>query len=257
MNPVARRMFRIGWSCLFVIGLLPRAVAAPPADTTQTLQLSGGTEVALRVYPASGHALLLWLPSESGIVAADYKTAALLAKSGIEVWLPDLHAAYFLPVVPSSLAQMPAADVAEVIARAQQRGKGVFLISGGSGAALALEAAALQAKGNKPVQGAILFSPNLFTGTPQPGEDAQYLPIASRTRLPIVIMQPDRSPWKWRVEELQSRLQRGGSKVSVKAMPGIRDRFYYREDASPTERTWASHLPELVLNALKSIKDKS
>ena len=252
----ARLMFRI-WACLIVVLFVPRVVAATPADTTQTLQLSGGTEVALRVYAASGNALLLWLPSESGIVAADYKTAAALAKSGIEVWLPDLHAAYFLPVVPSSLAQMPAADVSEVIARAQQRGKAVYLISGGSGAALALEAAALQAKRNKPVQGAILFSPNLFTGTPQPGEDAKYLPIASRTRLPIVILQPDHSPWKWRVEELQSRLQKGGSKVSVKSMPGIRDRFYYREDASPTERTWASHLPELVLNALKSIKEKS
>lgn len=229
--------------------------ASAPA-ASQTLQLSGGTEVALRVHPAEGNTLLLWLPSESGIVAADHKTAAVLAKSGIEVWLPDLHAAYFLPIVPSSLQQIPVADVARMIALAQQRNKAVYLVSGGSGAALALQAVALQPKTKNAVRGAVLLSPNLFTGTPSPGEDAKYLPIASRTHLPIFILQPDFSPWKWRVEELQSRLQQGGSTVSVKSIPGIRDRFYYREDASPTERTWAGRMPELLLNALKSLKEK-
>lgn len=261
-NPCASVMtlMRVRFQCWFAwllgVFLLPIACAASPLSTTQALQLPGGTEVAVRVYPAQGNTLVLWLPTESGIVAADYKAAAVLAQTGIEVWLPDLHAAYFLPVVPSSLAQISATDVAQVIARAQQRGKAVYLVSGGSGAALALQGAALQAKNRKPVRGAVLLSPNLFTGTPQPGEDAQYLPIASRTRLPIVILQPDRSPWKWRVDELQSCLQRGGSKVSVKTLPGIRDRFYYREDASPIERTWAGRLPELMVNALKSLKDK-
>ena len=250
--------FRIGLVLLFSLFLQPAANAAAvtaPA-TTQTLQLPGGNEVALRVYPAQGNSLLLWLPTESGIVAADHKTAAVLARLGIEVWLPDLHAAYFLPIVPSSLQQIPAADVARVIALAQSRGKAVYLASGGSGAALALQGAALQTKNSNPLRGAILLSPNLFAGTPQPGEDAKYLPIASHTRLPIVILQPDNSPWKWRVEELQSRLQQGGSTVSVKSLPGIRDRFYYREDASPTERGWAARLPELMMNALNALKEK-
>lgn len=250
--------FRAGLALLFGLFLQPAANAASvlaPA-TTQTLQLPGGTEIALRVYPAKGNSLLLWLPSESGIVVADHKTAAVLARLGIEVWLPDLHAAYFLPIVPSSLQQIPAADVARVIALAQSRGKAVYLASGGSGAALALQGAALQTKNSNPLRGAILLSPNLFAGTPQPGEDAKYLPIASHTRLPIVILQPDNSPWKWRVEELQSRLQQGGSTVSVKSLPGIRDRFYYREDASPTERGWAARLPELMMNALNALKEK-
>ena len=229
--------------------------ASTPA-ASQTLQLAGGTEVTLRIYPAKGNTLLLWLPSESGIVAADHKAAEVIARSGVEVWLPDLHAAYFLPIVPSSLQQIPVADVAHVIALARQRSKQVYLMSGGSGAALALQGAALQTKNSNSLRGAVLLSPNLFTGTPQPGEEAKYLPIASRTRLPIFILQPDYSPWRWRVEELQSRLQHGGSTVSVKSLPGIRDRFYYREDASPTERTWAGRLPELVLNALNSLKEK-
>lgn len=232
------------------------ALSAATRGILETLPLQGGTDIPLTVFPAHGLSLLIWLPSESGIVAAEHKIAAVLAKSGVEVWLPDMHAAYFLPIVPSSLQQIPAADVARVIAQAQQRDKAVYLVSGGSGAALALQAAAMLGKSKNPLRGAVLLSPNLFAGTPQPGEEAKYLPVASRTRLPIFILQPDYSPWKWRVEELQSRLQRGGSTVKLKSLPGIRDRFYYREDASPTERAWAARMPELMLKALKSLKEK-
>lgn len=252
----ARRILHFALTYLLAFLLLPAAYAAPSPATTQTLPLPGGTELALRIYPAKGNTLLLWLPSESGIVAADHKAAEVIARSGVEVWLPDLHAAYFLPIVPSSLQQIPVADVAHVIALARQRSKQVYLMSGGSGAALALQGAALQTKNSNSLRGAVLLSPNLFTGTPQPGEEAKYLPIASRTRLPIFILQPDYSPWRWRVEELQSRLQRGGSTVRTKSLPGIRDRFYYREDASPTERAWSARMPELVLNALNSLKEK-
>lgn len=244
--------------CFFTALLLYPTVVLSAASrgTVETLRLSGGAEVPLTVFSAQGQTLLLWLPSESGMVAADHQAAAVIAKSGVEVWLPDLHAAYFLPIVRSSMQQIPVADVARVIAQAQQRGKTVYLISSGDGAALALQAVAQLGNKKSRLGGAILFSPNLFTGTPEPGEEAKYLPVTSRTRLPIFIVQPDYSPWKWRVAELQSRLQRGGSKVKIQTLPGIRDRFYYRGDASPTEQAWVPRVPALILNALKSLKEK-
>lgn len=231
--------------------------AASLPATSETLHLPGGTDIALSVFPAKGSTLLIWLPSESGVVAAEQKIAATLARSGIEVWLPDLHAAYFLPVVPSSLQQIPVRDVARLVALGQQRGKAVYLVSSGSGAVLALQGAAQLRNGANPLRGAILLSPNLFTATPEPGEEATYLPVASRTRLPIVILQPDYSPWKWRANDLRSRLQLGGSKVQLKFLPGVRDRFYYRDDASSAERAWAARLPELIVNALKSLKEQT
>lgn len=252
----ARLILHFGLATLLAFLLLTAAYGAPAPATTQSLPLPGGTELALRVYPANGNTLLLWLPSESGIVAADHKVAAVIAKSGVEVWLPDFHAAYFLPIVRSSMQQIPPADVARVITQALKRDKTVYLISSGNGAALTLQAVAQLGKNKSRLAGAVFFSPNLYVGTPEPGEDAKYLPVVSRTRLPIFIVQPDYSPWKWRVDELQSRLQRGGSKVKVKFLPGIRDRFYYREDASPTERAWAVRVPEMILNALKSLKEK-
>lgn len=238
-----------------ILLLLPTLVwSAAPGPTLQTLRLRG-TEIALTIFPAQGHTLLLWLPSESGIVAADHKAAAALARAGIEVWLPDLHAAYFLPVVGSSIRQIPVADVASLIAHARQRAKAVYLVTSGNGAPLALQAAAQLRNNKSRPAGAVLFSPNLYTGTPAPGEDATYSPITTRTRLPIFIVQPDRSPWKWRVDELKSRLQQGGSRVKVQTLPEVRDRFYYRDDASPVERAWAPRVPELILGAMKNLKE--
>lgn len=244
--------FRPATFLLFLFPLL--AFAGQPQGVSRIIHL-GGVDVPLTVFPARGQALLLWLPSESGLVAAEYQAAAALAKSGVEVWLPDLHGAYFLPVVPSSMLQIPAGDVARLIAAAQQRsGKAAYLVAEGRGAALALQAVAVLRKSRQKLRGAILFSPNLYVATPEPGEEAEYLPVASRTSLPIVILQPEYSPWKWRVDQLRSLLEQGGGRVRVELLAGVRDRFYFRSDALPPEQALAARLPELVLNARKSLE---
>lgn len=233
------------------------ALAGSHKGIAQTIHLPGGTDVPVTIFPAKGQTLLLWLPSESGLVAAEYRTAAALAKTGIEVWLPDLQGAYFLPIVPSSLQKIPVADVVRLITVAQLRSrKAVYLVTEGRSAALALQAAAGLQKSRQKLRGAILLSPNLYVETPEPGEEAEYLPIASRTKLPIVILQAENSPWKWRVEQLRSHLEQGGSKVKVVLLPGVRDRFYFRGDALPPEQELAARLPELVQNAEKTLEGK-
>lgn len=157
---------RLRWAWLLALVFPLTLLAGPPAASTETLRLPGGTDVALSVFPAQGATLLIWLPSESGVVAAEHKTAAALARSGIEVWLPDLHAAYFLPVVPSSLQQMPARDVAGVIAAGQQRGKAVYLASAGNGAALALQAAAELRNGANPCAARSCYRPTCLPRHP-------------------------------------------------------------------------------------------
>lgn len=238
--------------------LLPlSAFTATSNGSEKNVHLQGETHVPVTVFPSDGKILLLWLPSENGLVEAEFKTAAVLAKTGIEVWLPDLHGAYFLPVVPSSMEKIPVADVARLIVEAQQQSrKAVYLVTEGRGAMLALQAAASLPKSSQPLRGAILLSPNLYVATPDPGMEAEYLPVASRTKLPIAWLQAENSPWRWRVEPLRSRLEKGGSKVDVVLLPDVRDRFYYREDASSAERTLGARLPQLIQTAQQTLEKK-
>ena len=253
-NPWLSAHFRLATLLAFLFPLI--AFAGQPQGISKNIRVASGVEIPITVFAAGGRTLLLWLPSENGLVATEHN-AAELAKSDIEVWLVDLHGAYFLPLVPSSMRQIPVGDVTQLIAMAQQlSGKDVYLVSGGSGAALALQAASKLHKSKRKLNGAILFSPNLYVATPEPGHEVEYLPIASRTNLPIMILQPEYSPWMWRVDQLRSLLKRGGSKVGLESLPGVRDRFYFREDALPPERALAERLPQLILNAQKSLEEK-
>lgn len=242
---------------LYFMAIIPTtAVAAVPVKVIQNLTLANGVDIPLTVFIAESKDIVLWLPSENGLVPAEFNAAAELAKAGIEVWLADLHAAYFLPLVPSSMQQMPIEDVAQLIDAVRQRsGKTVILISAGEGAALALRGAAA-AQAHASLRGAILLSPNLYVATPEPGENAQYLGVTSTTHFPVALLQPALSPWRWHVDELQSLLEKGGARVSVKLLPGVRDRFYFRDDALPSEHALATTLPQLILSAYKQLGEK-
>jgi hypothetical protein len=244
------------YSLLCLLALISADIfAAPLPAAPQNIALTNGTEIPVTIFPASSNAILLWLPSENGLVPAEFNTAAALAKSDIEVWLADLHAAYFLPLVPSSMQQIPTGDIAQLIGAVARRsgGKTVYLITEGNGAALALTGAAAVHDGKRDLGGAILLSPNLYVATPEPGEDAQYLPVTTATRIPVVILQPELSPWRWHIDQLQSLLEQGGAAVTVKLLPGVRDRFYFRDDALPAELALTPTLPQLIINAYKQL----
>jgi len=247
--------------CLFLC--LPLAAsAATPME--KGIALAGGVEVPVSIYPATGDSVLLWLPSETGLVAAEREAAAILAQQGLEVWLADTLFARFLPILASSLDKVPAEDVAQLIEAARRdTGKSVYLVTAGRGAVPALQGAA-QWAGQNPqrravLAGAILLYPNLYVATPDPGEDADYRPIASQTRLELFVLQGELSPLYWRLDVLRNKLEQGGSRLTVKTLPGTRDRFYARESTSvplPSEQAMAARLPELIGDAWRDLKNR-
>lgn len=227
------------------------AIASEPANRNVS---AGDADIPVTVYPAPGKSLVLWFPSEFGVLAAEHIAARHLAEKGHEVWLPDLYGARFLPVVPSSAETLPAEDVYQVIrAAAQPPKQKIWLLTAGRGAKYVLEGARLwqQREGrHKPLAGAVLLYPNLYDKQPEPGEDAGYLPIAGDTRLRITILQGELSPWYWTLDSLQSTLRHKGSQVSVESFPGIRDRFHFRDSATPPERALGERLPEVIARAI-------
>lgn len=228
------------------------------APTSLSINVAPQVDVPVSVYGASKQKLILWLPSEMGVVNADGKIAAQLAQRGFEVWIADLFSARFLPVVPSSLAKIPAADVAQLISVAAQHHRTIYLLTSGHGAGITLDGAREWQKHNQAhkIAGAILLFPNLYAGSPEPGEAPSYLPIAAQTRLPIVILQGDLSPWYWHLDEMKITLEQGGSQVAIKILPGMRDRFYFRGDANPRERKLGSQLATLITDGIKHLPVK-
>lgn len=238
------------------------STSAFAAPESQTILVAPNVEIPVTHYSARGQTLILWLPSEFGLVQTQHSAAEKLAQRGYNVWLADLFGAHFLPVVPSSLNEIPIADVTGLLQTAAKKYRKIILVSSGRGAAVSLSGVQQWQSKHKqhPIAGAVLLFPNLLTSSPEAGEEAAYLPIARQTRLPIAILQGDLSPWYWQLDTLKQQLEQGGSRVAIQTLPGMRDRFYFREDTLPRERELSDRLDGLIDEAIKnlpSLKRKS
>ena len=254
----ARNWLRVALALLACCGAGP----APAADV-DAFQLAGdGVDIPVTRYAAPGKSLILWLPSEFGVLEAERLAARHLSEKGYETWIADLYDARFLPPLPSSADALPPQDVARLIGEALRRShKRVYLLTAGRGAKYALEGArrwqAARPAKTGGLAGAVLLFPNLYQNQPGPGEDPVYLPVASDTRLRIRILQGELSPWYWTLDTLQATLARGGSKAGVSTFPGVRDRFYFRGDATAAERALGQRLPDAIIAEIKKLETLS
>jgi thiol-disulfide isomerase/thioredoxin/dienelactone hydrolase len=241
---------------VIVAGALLTMATTGVASDTRELHLPGRTDVSIRIEPAMGDTLLLWLPSGIPVATHDADIARRVAKLGIEVWRPDVIEAHFLPNLESSLAQVPDSDITALIDAARATGKRVVLLAAAHAAALALRGAhAWQTlhPGDQELLGAVLLHPYLYLGPPEPGRDAEFHPVVRSTSLPVVIVQPGNSPTRFRVDALRAALEQGGARVQVQLLPGVRDRYYFRADATPAEDAEAAHLPERLKGAIATM----
>lgn len=214
---------------------------------------AGDTDIGVEVYPAKGQLLFIWQPHEVGIQSSDQVLAQTLAGQYVETWLLDVLEAYFLPNTASNMDRIPAEAFAAVIQAAVQTGKRVVVAASGRSAIPVLRGIRqwqLAHPDNQQLLGTILLSPKLFVETPEPGLAGKLMPIANATNQAIVLLQPDKSPWYWKLDQTLAGLQQGGSDVYLWPLPGMRDRFYFRPDATGVEKRTGEHLPARLLTAV-------
>jgi thiol-disulfide isomerase/thioredoxin len=236
--------------------LLALVVSSALAVTEKTVELDDGSELLVSHYQAAGSKLFIWLAPEAGLQQAERDTAEKLAELGVEVWYPDLFEANFLPVVASSMDQIPAEQIAGLLAKAAATGKQVYFVTSGRGAIPALRGIRQWQMDNlasDDLRGLILMSPKFFLETPDPGRAAEIMPVVDVTNLPVFVMQPDQSPWWWKLDQNIPALEKSGSEVFVRALNGVRDRFYYRPDATSREDAMAEQLPRLLMQAAELV----
>jgi thiol-disulfide isomerase/thioredoxin len=224
------------------------------------VRLADGIDVPVSVHAASGDALLLWLPSGIPGATPDAVLAEKMRAHGIEVWRADVLEARFLPALESSLEQVPDSDIVALIDAARASGKRVTLLASARAGLLALRGAhAWQTAhpGAAGLDGVILLHPNLYLGPPEPGREAEFHPVVARTRLPVHVIQPEKSPWRFRLDALRPELERGGARVTLQFLPGVRDRYYFRADATPEEDAETAQLPARVRTAIDTLRQAS
>lgn len=219
------------------------------------LSLVDGTEFSFETHESSGDKLVIWIPSEAGPQTTDVVIADGLASRGIEVWRVDLVESRFLPVAQSSMDRIPSADVAAIVDYASAKTAKQIFITGTGRAAIpilrGLQYWQSQHSDQRRLGGVVLLSPKFFVETPDPGQAAQLMPVVKQTNLPIFILQPKQSPWFWKLPQTKPALEQSGSNVFVQIIDKVRDRFYFRPDASDEERQKSLKLADRLVNATK------
>jgi len=221
------------------------------AETKKIIELADGSEISYYHFPAKGQQVFIWLAPEAGLQNSEKTIAKKLTKQGIEVWYPDLFETNFLPIASSSVEQFPASQIKALIAAANI-GKEIYLVTSGRGVIPVLRGLRQWQKyesASTAIKGLILISPKFFVETPDPGNAAQIMPIVRATNIPIYLFQPAQSPWRWKLDKTLPALQQGGSQVFMQMISNVRDRFYYRPDATPQEHQMARQLPKLLKRA--------
>ncbi|MFK5950728.1 MAG: hypothetical protein QM500_18405 [Methylococcales bacterium] len=216
------------------------------------------TEIDIRIFPAEGNILLLGFPCDEGKSIAEEKTATSLADDGIEVWMPDMLSGHMLPRVRSSLSHISTESLIAVINEATKTGKKVYLIASGPDTELVLRGASQweSSDKHKPLSGAVLMFPRLFKDSPVPGEVPKYQDAVGKTRLPILLLEGERTPNRWGLNTLSHELQKSGSKVKSKIIPNVRGYFFKRKDANRSEDVVTSQMAGLIKVSLFYLEEK-
>jgi thiol-disulfide isomerase/thioredoxin len=235
--------YGLGVYLALIMGLAGLNIA--PTLAAQRTIKAGDTDIGVQVSPAKGNLLFIWQPHEVGLSPADQQLLHQLSAQGIETWQLDLLEDYFLPNTANNMDRIPPQAFAAVLDAASQTGKRVIVASSGRGAIPLLRGVRqwqLAHPNNTALLGTILISPKLFIETPDPGLTGKLMPIATATNQTLVVLQPDKSPWYWKLDQTLAGLQQGGSDVYVWPLHNLRDRFYFRPDASDAEKQAGDHL---------------
>ena len=252
---------RVRFLCLITLALCFTNVPAAREDLL-ALDLPSGQELEIKRFTGSGtsKSRVLWLPSERGISKAHAVHAAALANMGHEVWLADLHDAYFIERDRRSISQFPLQDmVALISAAASDPNVKVILVGGSRGAQLALIAARewqLQNPGKTQIKGLILVHAYLYASRPEIGGDAQYLPITMATNLPVYLLDAQYSTKSSRINELAETLGKGGGQVYSQVLPGVQGGFFRRDgdDLSTADQAAKRDYATTLQRAIKALE---
>ena len=210
-------------------------------------------------FPAQGKQLVLYVAPGYGFNQRGTATARALADLGIEVWMLDLAENFFIPHGNESSHHFDGRYVAVVIEQAHaQSGKNITLLTSSFGAIPVLRGARQWQRNNAELKqpylnGAILFSPELYRSIPALGEEPEFEPITSATNIPLMIYQSELRNNRWQLDKEVQQLQQGGAMVYQKILPDVVS-FFYEIDELPKTLQTLRELPKEFPRIIKLLQ---
>lgn len=239
---------------VFLMYLLIHTTSVMATEVTASESLSDNVDVDVKIYPAEGQHLIIWVAPDYGFKPGQYELAARLQGQAIETWMVDITESLFLPRGSRSMRQLTGKYVAELIASAHRKTtKKIILMSSFYGAIPVLRGARQWQtlfSGDSYLQGAILFSPALYETIPTLGENPKYLPIVDATNIPMMIFQGETNGFRWQIDTLLTHLHTAGSPAFTTIMPGISSLFY-PDERNEAMQTYYTALPVKIRHAIK------
>lgn len=237
----------------FILLLTTMPVSASNELKFQVLE----EEITVQQFPSKGYQLLLYVAPGYGFNERSKDFANILSAIGIEVWMVDLMDNFFLPRGTESIRSFDGRYVAAIIEYAHKTtNKNITLMSSSYGAIPTLRGAR-QWQLNNPkldnvyLNGAILFSPELYRGIPALGTDPDFEPITSATNIPIMIFQSELRNNRWQLVNVIAKLEQGHAVVYQRILSNIASFFYQLEEIPDPETVKAmrevpSEIPRVI-----------
>lgn len=237
---ISRQYYQV--ACLLIFSFLIVLFSINAKASTDLSFEIKNEQISVKQYPASGRQLVLYIAPGFGFNERSRELATKLSEYGVEVWTVDLIDNFFLPRGSKSMRGFDGRYVEGIIEYAHKTtGKNITLLTYSYGAVPVLRGAR-QWQLNNPhldkiyLNGAILFSPELYQGIPDLGKDPDFEPITSATNIPVMIYQSELRNNRWQLDNIVKRLKKNHAAVFKKILPDVAS-FFYRKEDSPDPDT--------------------
>jgi len=205
-----------------------------------------------------GKDLIIWVAPGFGTHQRAMDMSKQLAKRGIEIWHVDLSESLFLPKSTATMRQLDGKYLKGLIEAAHKlTGKNIILLTRSYGAIPVLRAMRKWqivhpnvSKKDYYLQGAILYSPELYSTVPGLGMEPEFVSVTEATNMPLMIFQGEKRSNRWQIKKLLTRLQSGGAPAYYKILKGVNGVFYSK-DKSPSTLKQVELMPNKIISAIK------
>ena len=256
MNRLLLKFFLITLICNVIVNKVSAAVVFTEIEVPIESQ-----DLSIKIIPSKGNSLIIWVAPGFGTHQRAMDTSVKLSNYGVEIWHVDLSESLFLPKSTTTMRQLEGKYLAGLVEYAHKKTKkNIILLTRSYGAIPVLRAMRIWQIKNKNIkpndfylQGAILFSPELYSKVPELGLEPEFVNIVDATNMPLMIYQGEKRSNRWQVKKLLKRLEASESQVYFNLLKGVNGVFYSK-DNKPETLSQLERMPKKLKSTIRLLE---